>query len=652
MTTTLSLLGLPLTYPGAIAAKPPAGLPVLGTRIPEFDTWRPGYAGMSVEVIEAGTTQQAVLYSDANLGTVIENPQTLLSKTDVNGQTYGKWAQPVYVTVPYVLYINSTEVTGISRPALIDLAGEDGSELLVTAARASYPVVLADVVDMQIYAARYGMISEASSGSLNTATLQAAIGAAAAQGGGVVKVPAGTLQVTPFTLPGGVVLDGEGQNATTLRCQETGNVFTLGGDGAGFSNMTLDGVNLVGGSCGIYVLNASQPYLRDVLVKRFDIGLKAQGASSALWRNFAISNCNEGADLRGDSDATGTTAGAELANIIWDGGSVSLCTRYGVQIRFVDLPAREVMLRGVGFVSNVGPAIKCHGARGVMVEGCYWTGNTADLTIEDDSNPLYASSNTSSRISIVGGQISGGRCLFNGTCAAVLLEKVDLKDVDFDLTVPTNPVLLRDCIEDSAVTTTGDTKKLIRQSSFDEGTVTGITTDATATVAWQYDMQSGEVGLFSAEVVGVARNDITYGNFWVMAGAARPGATLNFNLQTGNYTAGLVVTGSTSGASGRITAVTQAAGSGTLTLRDIVGTFVSGELIVDTSTGSARVSGSIATSSAALDGTGAGTLRADTITGTGWDATFNVSGSMIRLVVTGEAAKTIEWTGRVRRLVP
>lgn len=65
--------------------------------------------------------------------------------------------------------------------------------------------------------------------------------------------------------------------------------------------------------------------------------------------------------------------------------------------------------------------------------------------------------------------------------------------------------------------------------------------------------------------------------------------TLPFDTQTANYTVGLVVTGATSGATGRIVSQVDAGATGTLTLEQISGIFIDNEIITDTSTGSAMV---------------------------------------------------------------
>ena len=63
---------------------------------------------------------------------------------------------------------------------------------------------------------------------------------------------------------------------------------------------------------------------------------------------------------------------------------------------------------------------------------------------------------------------------------------------------------------------------------------------------------------------------------------------IDYASQTGNFTVGKVITGSTSGATGVITADNDLGTSGTLTLTSVSGTFVTGETITDPSGGSAK----------------------------------------------------------------
>lgn len=65
--------------------------------------------------------------------------------------------------------------------------------------------------------------------------------------------------------------------------------------------------------------------------------------------------------------------------------------------------------------------------------------------------------------------------------------------------------------------------------------------------------------------------------------------SLAYDGQTGNFTADLVLTGGTSGATATIVSDTDAGTTGTLIIKDIVGVFVDNETITDSSTGSALV---------------------------------------------------------------
>lgn len=65
--------------------------------------------------------------------------------------------------------------------------------------------------------------------------------------------------------------------------------------------------------------------------------------------------------------------------------------------------------------------------------------------------------------------------------------------------------------------------------------------------------------------------------------------TLPYSGATGAFTAGLTVTGHTSGATATIVSVAPTGSTGTLTLNNVVGKFVNGETVSDTSTGSATL---------------------------------------------------------------
>lgn len=96
----------------------------------------------------------------------------------------------------------------------------------------------------------------------------------------------------------------------------------------------------------------------------------------------------------------------------------------------------------------------------------------------------------------------------------------------------------------------------------------------------------------------VARGAFYYNNYIYITGTGTTGGdvsrvgplnTLPYDGQTGNFTAGLVVTGATSGATAKIVSDVDAGATGTLTLSQISGMFSDNETITDTSTGSATV---------------------------------------------------------------
>lgn len=625
----------------------------IGARISEFDTWRPGYGNAIVAVFRAGTTTLAPLFSDPTLTIPIANPQTLDLMSDVNGQVYGRWAEPVYIGVPYSLFINSTFSTGVEQIPITTLDGQDASLVMVESIRGQFPVPLNQFLDRDVDATLFGTLAAADGAASCNATLVAAIGAAAAASGGDVLLPPGIIPFLNLTLPTGVRLRGKGVGVTTLTStQAVTPLITLGGNGAGLISLTLDGLNVVPQSIGVQGIGVIQPVFQDVIVQRTETGIRFRGATQFQWRNLTVSNCTNGVDLRGDIDASLTNTGTETANGFWDGGQVALCTTYGLCTEFFDLPVRDLTFRNILFASNSGDAWRSLGARGITFRQCQWISNISDMSIADGTNLAFVSLNTTSRIRIEEGTVNGGRLTFNQTCFDIQFRDVNFINANFNLTVPQNPVVLQDCIQDAQTTTTGSGTLLIGKTATDLGKVSGVTSDATPIAAWSQTMPPGETILLSAKVVARRRDGITYGIFWPMTGVNRPGDTMPFVGATGLFTAGLVITGVTSGASARVTDVAQTGATGTLTLRNIIGTFVNGEVVADTNTGVGTFSGALGTSNAVLDATGAGTLRADTTTGTGWTAIFAVSGANVVLNVAGEAAAVVEWTVEVDLLEP
>ncbi len=102
--------------------------------------------------------------------------------------------------------------------------------------------------------------------------------------------------------------------------------------------------------------------------------------------------------------------------------------------------------------------------------------------------------------------------------------------------------------------------------------------------------------------------------------------SLAYDAQSGNFTAGLVLTGTTSGATGLIEVDVDGGTTGTLTLSGVVGTFVDNEAITDSSTGAATANGALAGSYSTLryDGQTGDFTVGSTVKGTTSGATGKV----------------------------
>ena len=618
-------------------------------RIEEFDTWRPGYAGATVTVLLAGTSTPASIYTDENLTVAASNPQTLQSRT-VGGVNYGKFSQPLYVGVAFELQVDGADRTGVVRVPLTTLAGQDASKATVIAAGGTETIEIEDVVARTVDVRDYGEFRPVSdplaASATNNATLEAAIGAAAANGGGYVELPAGTFAVTTFTLSAGVMLRGRGRTVTFLQSQSGANVATLNGDDCGFVDLTLDGVSLVSGSVGVYLKGNDRVTFIRAEVKRFRTGIHCKGHLASGWQDLFITNCGTGAKLHGDTDAGGGGGGGAFRDNLWVGGKVSQCSAKGLDLSYEDQEAGNNSFRFVGFEDNTGTAVAINGARNTEMPGCWWSGNTVDLTVQDDDDTDVLD-NTVIGLRIEGGRMSGGTVTFSGTCQDVVFDRVAFSDVDFTLTLPINNILWRDCTEDAAVTIAGDGTRIVRQTTTVNGASSGITTDATATKAWSVELAPGQIAYAVGRVLGNQRNGVGRAAYHIAVGAYRPGSTLAYEAQTANFTVGDILTGGTSGATARITADSDSGTTGTLTLRDIVGAFEDGETITDGSGGSADANGTLVEQNVSLDTVGVTSLRTAYETDAAWNAVFVANVGELELRVTGAASKTIEWLADV-----
>jgi len=622
-----------------------------GFLIAEFDLWRAGYAGASVAIYDAGTNDLADVFSDDALTVPAANPQTLLSLTS-NGVAYGKFAVPLYVADAYEMIVNSTDQTGVMRPPLVTLEDEDASGATVRPSGGSEDIPLEDLAARQINVLNQGeflpVTDPDSSSSTNNATLVEAIGIAAAAGGGEVITPAGTFLVTSFTVPAGVLVRGQGRDATVLQSSLGDKVVTAEGSRAGLADLTLDGLGLYEDSVGFYALAQDETRLENVLIKNFETGLHSQGGVSAGWRNLSIDNCTDGAKLHGDEDLSDSGDGDEFRHNRWYGGMVTNCAGIGVELKYVDKKCWDNAI-SVGFQDNTGTALKIVGARDTRMDGSWFDGNGVDIDMADGDDVTLAHENTVVGFTMRGGIITGDMN-FTGKCQDVLFDKVNLESGTYTLTTVGNSIVARDCLEGAEVVLDGnDATQFLRCRTTlgDSPTSVGLTTGSAATEAWSYDLAPGERVVLTADVIANGRNVNDYAVYKICQGVHRPGSTLAYDGQTVNFTLGDILTGATSGATARIIADSDSGATGTLTLRDIDGEFVDDEDIEDESGGIAIANGVLAHQNAVLLGSITSLVTAVESDAT-FAAIFGVTAGKARVLVTGASAKEVEWAVAVQ----
>ncbi len=615
-------------------------------RIAEFDIWKPGYGGSVVSVFKAGTTDFADIFTDEGLTIPADNPQTLSSMLHPDGTRYGKFEASLYTKQAYQLNVGGIETTGIVRPELSSLDGEDASAATVTPSGSSKETTLSDFASLQIFVSMYGDFVSGSGGvaATNTATLQLAI--AAALFGGEVIVPPGSYKINSIEVPKGVIIRGTGRDATVLQSVIGDKSFVIVGDRAGFKDITLDGASLTTDSVGVFSASNNEIIFDSVMIKRFEIGIYFKGGFGHIWNDLSIQNTEYGARLHGDTSDNGGL----FEDSVWNGGIVSVATTKGIALEYVDAVCRNISFRNIGFESCSGIALEISGAQFLQFEGCWWNANTNDVVIKDDDaplTPLTAYQNDVISVHFIGGRMKNGTFTVTGTCQDVLLSSMSIEDVDITLTTPLkNFLVMKNCIEDSNVTVAGEATKLIRVNDTNNGGSFGVTTANTATKAWSMELDPGQIGYFIARVIGRGRNVAQRAIYNIGCGAYRAGSTLNYDTQTANFSKGAVVTGATSGATARIQDDSDGGATGTLTLIDVKGTFLDNEIITDDNAtpGSATVNGALVVANVALDTVGNENLRAVYETNAGWLAAFVANGPEIELRVTGDTSQTIEWT--------
>lgn len=622
-------------------------------RISEFDIWRPGYGGAVVSVYLPGTTTLASIFTDESLSTAADNPVTLSSMLAPDGTRYGKFAAPLYTGQSYYINIDGIEDTGIIRPSFSSLDGEDASESLVTPANSTYQISLENYMALRVDVSTFGVFTEGSGGvaATNTQTLDLAI--AALSSGGEVMIPAGTYKINSVEVPEGVVLRGNGREATILQSVIGDVSFTLVGDRAGFSDITLDGSSLSTGSIGVKSVGNDEIVFTNVMIRRFETGAHFLGGKGHIYKDFSIENTETGIKLHGDTDSGDSGNGDAFEDVLWIGGLVSVATTIGVSLSYEDDVCHNINFHGVGFESCTGTALDINGAQSIEGIGVWFTGNTKNINVQDDSAVLTGAATSDNKVvnfHIQGGRLNGGECEYTGTCQDVIFSNTKLENVDLTLTTPiSNFIVLQDCYEDADVAIAGESTKLLRETTSLNGATTGLTTTNSATKAWSIELQPGQMVILEGKVIGRGRNVAQRGIYHISCGAYRVGSTLAYDTQTANFTAGATLTGASSGATARIQADADGGATGTLTLIDIQGDFIDNEIITDNNgtPGSATVNGTLTPTGAVVDGSGVTSLRTAYETNANWAASFVANGNEIELRVTGDTSQTVEWTVHV-----
>lgn len=651
-TTRLSQIGLPAA-PQSFTPKTPADYPPLGLLVEEFDLYVQSYGGKTVSIFRAGTTELQQCYSDPFLTEAIDNPQVLLNRTDALGNNYGKFNTHVYVPFAYELDISSSETTGVKNVPITSLDGETADNAIVKAEGGTRYRSLKNRAADRIHYLDFGDVT--TSATANNTALTAAIAAASANGGGKVYLPPDLIVFNSVSIPTSVILQGDGQQVTILQSQLAGKVITYTGEGAGLAGLQLDGVNLLTGSVGIYGKGQDFIIMDDVLVRRFDTNVTFQGGQNHIWRNFSTKNGNRNLRILGDTDASGTATGDEFSGLDWFQGEVSESTICGLELAIVDQPVRHNTISQVDFLDNVGTqgALRIRGASWQYFKQVYFEGNTVDIDIDDNSD-LTLPYRQVSNIYFEGGQVEGGELKFNGLCQDIVFDAVELNDCDFTLSTPDNQIVLRDCVESSTLFT-GETTRVTRLQSVEEGNIKGTTTNATATTVYKLKLNPNEVVQLIVNATAERTNGAGYADFMYVCGARCAGATLLYDSQTANFTAGSTIVGATSGASAIIVADSDSGTTGTLTLASVSGTFVDNEIIAEASgSGSASVNGSLTLGAAAIIDSATEVRAAGSNAGAppaGYAITFVALGQEILVKVTGAASNDIFWNLKIQSVI-
>lgn len=637
-----------------MAGKTPAAFPAFPQLVVEFDLWVEGYAGSVIRILKAGTTTLAQVFSDVQMTVAVANPVTLDTREDADGRTYGRFPTRVYTPDAYFVEKGSDQ-SGIHRPPITTLAGENASFAFSKAGKGSQLRRLTDRFGDAINALDFGAFATQATGSAstNTATLERAIGAAASDGGGVVDIPPGSFPIGPLELPEGVILRGRGRGVTVLTRATNTSLVTLAGNRAGLAQLTLDGLDLTTGSEAVRGKSANLIILSQAEIKRFETGLIFLGGLDHVYRNLFVINCGLGARFLGDADQVNGGGGSEFTGLDWRGGAVEQSTDTALEFSVVDRPVRHNLIADLNLVDNVGDfGLLLHGARFIRAQGCYWEGNNNNLKLEDEQDPLVED-RTVSNINITGGQMVDGTLIFDGQCEDVALSGVELDGVTAQMNVPAYPILVADCYQNGVTVEGAAPEKWQVWRAINRGAVGSVTTSGTAVVGWKYKMKGGDLALIKGEVLAQQINGLEHAVYDVTQLARCTPSTLPFDAQSANFTVGSIIEGATSGATGRLVAQTDGGDSGTLSLIDVQGVFIDDEVLTEQGgAGVALVNGYITYGTAALLSATIVNTMYESAGASSWSVAFDALQQEARLILTGEAGKSIKWTESMRVTAP
>lgn len=597
----------------------------------EFDRWIEGYDGVTVSIFVGDTATLADCFYDEGLSVPAPNPIELSSLT-LDDLSFGKFPQPIYVGSSYHWEADNGTQGGVQRLPILTAQGLNISTSIILPQGATVTHTAAELAGRLIFAEDFGDFSTV--GADNTTIITAAIGAAAGQGGGTVLFPAERIVFTDFSIPDGVFLKGAGKASTVFESAESQAVVTLTGNDCGFIDCTLDGVNLAADSVGIEIRNRKRITFRNFKVMRFETGIDAKGATECDWQDFDISNCGTNLKAHGDT----TDSGGVFEHNSWVGGRCELSSVAGLDLSFEDAEVSFNSFSGVVFDSNA-KAIRANGARFTTIDEATFTNNEILVDLLDDT--ATTGNNKVLGFRIKNSILDTGAVNLRDTCGDVSFENCDVKGITFTLTTVSNAVRLVNCVEDSAVAINDDGTKLIREFLNLQGSTKGVTTGSAATKALSVKLQPGEMICGRVMATGKQRDGIDTAGYVFSVIAQKAPDTLAYDAQSVNFSVGKVLTGGTSGATGRIIADSDGGTTGTLTLHTINGVFVDNELITDTNGGSATANGALVAGSVTIRDQDVQSLYESD---SSWDCAAAGSVDEVEIRVTGATNKIIDWT--------